>query len=161
MTDAPKIDTQAPDTSREYIQRMIACAPFADQTAGIPEMVATLRAILAERDLADARAAAAWIAGRDALADAVLDTPISDLAVDEVLYAAKQLTPPTDTTALDRLIAERVREAVEAEREACAKVAEAETGWKGQPHVSQMEYGPGIGSRIAAKLRAPTTGDTP
>lgn len=38
------------DTSREYIERMCACAPFADQEAGIPEMVTALRALVAERD---------------------------------------------------------------------------------------------------------------
>lgn len=63
-------------------------------------------------DLADARAAAAWQGGIDALLDRVGDLPISEIAADEVIYAAKQLTPPADaSTALDRLIAERVREA--------------------------------------------------
>ena len=38
------------DTSREHIERMIACAPFADQTAGVPEMAAALGALLNERD---------------------------------------------------------------------------------------------------------------
>lgn len=63
-------------------------------------------------DLADARATAAWQGGIDALLDRVGDLPISEIAADEVIYAAKQLTPPADaSTALDRLIAERVREA--------------------------------------------------
>lgn len=63
-------------------------------------------------DLADARAAAAWQGGIDALLDRVGDLPISEIAADEVIYAAKQLTPPADaSTALDRLIVERVREA--------------------------------------------------
>ena len=35
---------------RKDVERICACAPFADQTAGIPEMVAALRAVLAERD---------------------------------------------------------------------------------------------------------------
>ena len=117
---------QAPDTSREYIQRMIACAPFADQTAGIPEMVATLRALLAERDLADARAAAAWIEGRDALANHISammtrcaeanDKTYPSYAEDmrdwatDVTNEAGDLHPPADASAaLDRLIAERVR----------------------------------------------------
>lgn len=38
------------DTSKGYIDRMCACAPFADQTAGIPEMVEALQALVAERD---------------------------------------------------------------------------------------------------------------
>ncbi|WP_103171550.1 hypothetical protein [Paracoccus sp. SY] len=157
MTDAPKIDTQAPDTSREYIQRMIACAPFADQTAGIPEMVATLRALLSERDLADARAAAAAQAMRDteAIARRMMRVEVmengpfhefmeyvdegdartlgvvfangkgfhyhSDIRGDEQDDAKVELLkraldaalPLPDPAALDRLIAERVREAVE------------------------------------------------
>lgn len=38
------------NTSREYIERMIACALFADQAAGVPEMAAALRDLLDERD---------------------------------------------------------------------------------------------------------------
>ena len=76
-------------------------------------------------DLADARAAAGWQAGIDALLDRVGDLPISEIAADEVIYAAKQLTPPTDPAALDRLIAERVREALEAEREACRQIVQS------------------------------------
>ena len=126
MTDAPKIDTQAPEriwiTSERSLwptHRSFTASDLDhsndDGTSDYPEYE--------RRDLADARAAAAWQSGIDALLDRVGDLPISEIAADEVIYAAKQLTPPTDpAAALDRLIAERVREAVEAEREA----------WKGE-----------------------------
>lgn len=40
------------------------------------------------------------------------------------------------------------------ERAKCAEVASAETGWDGVPYMSQMQYGPGIGKRIAAAILA-------
>ena len=137
MTDAPKIDTQAPDTSREAVSRHIddlwemIPASWARQTENL------FAALLAERDLADARAAAAWIAGRDASAETCSDLgfewaehrateSLSDGA-EECANAIRALTPPADTqAALDRLIAERVREArAEAFNEA-AGIARAE-----------------------------------
>lgn len=131
MTDAPKIDTQAPDASSKMPPRIWATY-YADYpgTAGLWDHIKRYewedRVEYERRDLADARAAAAWQGGIDALLDRVGDLPISEIAADEVIYAAKQLTPPTDTTALDRLIAERVREArTEAFNEA-ASIARAE-----------------------------------
>jgi len=47
-----------------------------------------------------------------------------------------------------------IAEAVDVEREACAKIAAAETGWTGEPHRSNMKFGPGIGAGIAASIRA-------
>jgi hypothetical protein len=38
------------DTSREHVEKVINCAPFADNTAGIPEMVEILKSLLDERD---------------------------------------------------------------------------------------------------------------
>ena len=79
-------------------------------------------ALLAERDLSAAREAAAWIAGRDAAVKQMNDDPTGKASVTADNYpgwfcgrykSASELTSPTDTTALDRLIAERVREAVE------------------------------------------------
>lgn len=106
-TDAPKIDTQAPERLRAFARETKTTLN------GVSDQIADdIIALLAERDLADARAAAAWQGGIDALLDRVGDLPISEIAADEVIYAAKQLTPPADaSTALDRLIAERVREA--------------------------------------------------
>ena len=45
------------DTSKEYVERMCRCAPFADNEAGIPEMVAMLRALLARAEAAEAELA--------------------------------------------------------------------------------------------------------
>lgn len=38
---------------RKDVERICACAPFADQTAGIPEMVAALRALLDRAERAE------------------------------------------------------------------------------------------------------------
>lgn len=92
---APKIDTQAPDTIWD---NGLGCYGHED-FGGTPYILASLSA---------AREAAAWIAGRDA-AIPFTSRPQRTMA----------LTPPDDlAAALDRLIAERVRDAVEAEREA-------------------------------------------
>lgn len=112
---APKIDTQAPE--RIWVTGEYSLWPTFrsfnasdldhsndDGTSDYPEYILV--------SLSAAREAAAWQAGIDALLDRVGDLPISEIAADEVIYAAKQLTPPTDpAAALDRLIAERVREA--------------------------------------------------
>ena len=76
------------------------------------------------RDLADARAAAAWIAGRDAAIGAYTEN--WETGSGHALHGqeAAEALPLPDTTALDRLIAERVREAVEA---ALAAVYEADS----------------------------------
>lgn len=131
MTDAPKIDTQAPDTSREAVSRHIdnlwemIPASWARQTENL------FAALLAERDLADARAAAAAQAMREAVVARIeaydenarenfaAFKGLPDLekcwaghaeAAGQMVRAVKRLPLP-DTTALDRLIAERVREA--------------------------------------------------
>jgi hypothetical protein len=39
-----------PDTSTEYADRVCRAAPFADNVAGIPQMVDLIRALAAERD---------------------------------------------------------------------------------------------------------------
>lgn len=140
MTDAPKIETQAPErvwiTSERCLwptHRSFTASDLDhsndDGTSDYPEYV--------RADVAAAREAAAWIAGRDAAAERVAllgkvvdaDSPVGR-TTDRCLRAARSATPLSDTTALDRLIAERVREAVEAEREACAKVAgDLSTQW--------------------------------
>lgn len=102
MTDAPKIGTQAPERLRA----------FAHETKttlnGVSDQIAD--DIIALLDLSAAREAAAAQAMREAALARAKDLPISEIAVDEVVYAIEQLPLP-DTTALDRLIAERVREA--------------------------------------------------
>lgn len=134
-------DTQAPDTSREYIQRMIACAPFADQTAGIPEMVATLRALLAERDLADARAAAAYKRG-------IESSEAYTAGWDAAFAMMGKGAPSTDTAALDRLISERVREAL---IEARDLIADRRTAQKPGPLFGA--YNEAIGDVEAVRFR--------
>lgn len=121
----PPNDPQAPDTLRAYIERMIQCAPFADQTAGIPEMVTALRALLAERrDIDAALTAAAAQAMREAAVKVAQDKHDSaakwaahylkefDGQTDSLLIAQEIRALP-DTAALDRMIAEARREAVE------------------------------------------------
>ena len=85
-----------------------------DDALDLANAALSAAALLDERDLSAAREAAAWIAGRDA-------------AAEEAFYACgckdsiEAITPPTDgQAALDRLIAERVREAVEAARDVAA-----------------------------------------
>lgn len=136
---APKIDTQAPErpaTSRDAVEIMAEILEAASngwdgKPAPAPEplvttptcgtarrIAATLRALLAERDLYAAREAAAWIAGRDAAADYLepSNSPYdwTEYAQDahEHAVAVRRLPIPKDpAVALDRLIAERVREA--------------------------------------------------
>lgn len=130
MTDAPKIDTQAPE-------RIWAQPEHTDDPAyggfwiksKVAPSVEYIRA-----DVAAAQAAAAWIAGRDAAADdAERHWEHQPKREGEMMQAIaeniRDLQPPADTTALDRLIAERVREAVEAEREACARAAAVVDFW--------------------------------
>lgn len=112
---APKIDTQAPE--RIWVT-------FGDSSTddlayeGTNEYFPNY--ILSS--LSAAREAAAWITGRDAALnefDRVLYWPQKEGA--QTKHFRQVLTPPTDpAAALDRLIAERVREAVEAERERIA-----------------------------------------
>ncbi len=101
---APKIDTQAPDTI------------WADQDeltwveADPDEFMRSWETAYVRADLSAAREAAAWIAGRDRSADEV---DVWNISGDEI----RAMIPPADASAaLDRLIAERVRVAVEAER---------------------------------------------
>ena len=110
MTDAPKIDTQAPKTLWLDIGTFNGAVGFDHSKQ---HHAGEWKRYVAE-DLADARAAAAWQAAIGALLDEVGGLPISEIAADEVIYATKLLQPPADTqAALDRLIAERVREAVD------------------------------------------------
>ena len=98
-------------------------------------------------DLSAAREAAAWQAGIDALLDRVGDLPISEIAADEVIYAAKQLTPPTDpAAALERMIAERVREAVEATLDAVHEADSSELDMHGTTKIAER-----IEAQIAAR----------
>ena len=119
MTDAPKIDTQAPDTSSKMPPHIWATY-YADHpgTAGLWDHIKRYewedRVEYVRRDLADARAAAAWIEGRDAAADLsrVSMHLWKSLHPVDVAKDISSLTPPDDLAAtLDRLIAERVREA--------------------------------------------------
>lgn len=110
MTDAPKIDTQAPDTSREAVSRHIddlwemIPASWARQTENL------FAALLAERDLADARAAAvreaAWKSGY-MIGARCADKATADAAYVE--YCTGFPGNPDLAAALDRLIADRVR----------------------------------------------------
>jgi len=116
----PAPDTQAPeriDTSRENIERIYWLV--AESKAGREVRTEALRlitALSAERDLASAKTAAAVMRMReDALARI---TPAArgwpDACTNAALAAAAReikALPLPDTTALDALIAERVREA--------------------------------------------------
>lgn len=118
----PAPDTQAPeriDTSRENIERIYWLV--AESKAGREVRTEALRlitALSAERDLASAKTAAAVMRMReDALARI---TPAArgwpDACTNAALAAAAReikALPLPDTTALDALIAERVREAVD------------------------------------------------
>ncbi|MGN7867736.1 hypothetical protein [Paracoccus sp. 22332] len=126
MTDAPKIDTQAPEriwVTGEYsiwsTFRSFNASDLDhrndDGTSDYPEYV--------RADLADARAAAAWIEGRDAAAEDYKQNHVDGVKLwefDGNAHAAMlDLDPPTDASAaLDRLIAERVREAIQPIKEA-------------------------------------------
>ncbi len=140
---APKIDTQAPELNivfgrdnSELPQGWTlhlgdgAVHYRQGNSASSYGLEKGLRAYLATlADLSAAREAAAWIAGRDAAVRLHNDLWRETAAYKTTLMRA--ITPPRDpTAALDRLIAERVRDAVEAEREACAKIAdELSTQW--------------------------------
>lgn len=135
MTDAPKIETQAPDTSRDAAEAVLKRAQitsgmlkmgeriaWGSDSGAIDDLSDLCEAILAERDLADARAAAAWIDGRDAAWQTVAGYIDPQSGHDDALLCdmrdeIEDITPPADpAAALDRLIAERVQDAVEAER---------------------------------------------
>lgn len=98
MTHAPKIDTQAPET----LWLHYAAEAIADKPERWWEYQDYER-----RDLADARAAAAAQAMREAAAE--LANTSWGGGYNATLHI--RALPLPDTTALDRLIAERVREA--------------------------------------------------
>ena len=137
MTDAPKIDTQAPERIWAHGNCMgkLGQPPkrFASSYHGTWETRTGDANYASEYILASlyaAREAAAWIAGRDALANhisammtrcaAANDKTYPSYAEDmrdwatDVTNEAGDLQPPADASAaLDRLIAERVRESVD------------------------------------------------
>lgn len=137
MTDAPKIETQAPTLNIAFgrdnselpqgwtLHLGDGVVHYREgNSASSYSLEQGLRAYLAVlADHADARVAAAAMAMREAAIASAKDLPISEIAVDEVVYALEQLPAP-DPAALDRLIADRVREAVEAEREACRQISD-------------------------------------
>jgi hypothetical protein len=93
------------DTSPEYITKVIAAAPFADNEAGIPQMVALIKALA--RDLAAERDRA-----EKAEADAKRGWSHADAYVGKHAWAVRD------------------KEAAETERERLAKeLAEARAGW--------------------------------
>ena len=47
---APEEPKPCPDTSNDYVERVCNAAPFADNEAGIPQMVELIKALRAERD---------------------------------------------------------------------------------------------------------------
>ena len=130
MTDAPKIDTQAPrigtttgidfGTGKDTRMLTLMIDGKLDHASADGPWGKAILALLAERDISAAREAAAAQAMREAAIALAKDLPISEIAVDEVVYALEQLPAP-DHTALDRLIAERVRATFD---EAIAIVAE-------------------------------------
>lgn len=116
---APKIDTQAPERAEveELARRLdrgdqmngktVNCKHDACNCALMSDAAEMLRALLAERDLADARAAAAAQAMRERCADMVEREGHS-------LHVALRHAPiPDPAAALDRLIVEARREAFE------------------------------------------------
>ena len=161
MTDAPKIDTQAPrigvtagidfSTGKDTTMLTLMIDGKLDHASTDGPWGQAILALLAERDLADARAAAAAQAMREAAAGVCQaeqerrewqhkDQHAEDGGWQKERFRvgaqqSRQLAdkiaalPLPDPTALDRLIAERVREAVEAEREACAKAASEAHFW--------------------------------
>lgn len=137
---APKIDTQAPDTSREAVRMHLHRLETRGGATDKVEAAEIIRALLAERDLSAAREAAAAQAMREAITNSLrlaitlaeerlagaIDEPWSakhdKCIAGQVLYQEAieyiDRLPLPDTTALDRLIAERVREARAFAREA-------------------------------------------
>ena len=143
MKDAPKIDTQAPDTSREAVERLASfhegvAQSFHDHIRGAypvshkghAAVAATLRALLAERDLSAAREAAAAMAMRERCADMVEREGHS-------LHVAIRHAPLPDPAALDRLIAERVRGAVEAALDAVHEADSSELAMHGTTKIAE------------------------
>ena len=152
MTDAPKIDTQAPD-DRALWHEIISNAPdrvsilwgdltnryqdFDDDTARVTHLgqfVFGTEYIRA--DIADARAAAAYRQGlHDGITKAAnrywVGSQPDNWDYFRVAHNAMldlksfEFPAPEGQAALDRLIAERVREAVEAEREACRQIVQS------------------------------------
>ncbi len=53
---------QSPDISRDMVQRVVTCSPFADNKRGIPEMRDMLLALLDAKEMADQRANANAVA---------------------------------------------------------------------------------------------------
>ena len=49
MTDPEELKP-CPDTGNDYVERVCNAAPFADNEAGIPQMVELIKALRAERD---------------------------------------------------------------------------------------------------------------
>lgn len=170
MTDAPKIDT-----TRKAVERLAEFhggvaksyddhlrGPYTTTKADHMAVAATLRAFLAERDLAAAQTAAAverYKANEDALRNALFRFRPHDAGSDATAqsrkeaweYAKTVLAAPRYHGALDRLIAERVREAVMAEREACAAEAEQEAAeWRR----AGVTDGAQAASIIARRIRA-------
>lgn len=109
MTDAPKIDTQAPDRIWAWANHDFR-RWYAGGCSTEPIMDGTHCVEYLRRDLADARAAAAAQAMREAAAMAG-HAQADGNTRHAVLRAIRDLPLP-DTAALDRLIAERVREAL-------------------------------------------------
>lgn len=118
MTDAPKIDTQAPrwpDTTRLRLNRNGYLEPWPDGTLCYYGHFRTVvDGLVAELDRADAREAAIAHAMREAAAS-IVDARKSILEVGtELSDRIRRIDIPEDRqAALDRLIAERVREALE------------------------------------------------
>ena len=128
MTDAPKIDTQAPDTIwaiRTCIDGAVELGSWADTVRYYGGGDEFIRA-----DLADARAAAAAMAMRERCADMVEREGHS-------LHVAIRHAPLPDPAALDRLIAERVREAVEAALDAVHEADSLELAMHGTTKIAE------------------------
>lgn len=109
-----------PDTSAEAVDRMCCAAHFADSEAGIPEMVATLRALVAERDslqrnMAKAVSAIAFEASRAGRAEGRLEA--SELA--GVVEGWKARAEAAEAQLRDPLSDPRVKALVEALETLC------------------------------------------
>lgn len=121
---APKIDTQAPDMIHAAGERLLLEIDMLRDIAGTPdassicdELRQWVRARIDDRLASAAREAAAAQAMREA---AMIAAPIScyetrHVTLGDAVRDAIAVLPIPDPAALDRLIAERVREAVEAE----------------------------------------------
>lgn len=123
-------DTQAPERHADTARNVILNRALMDLDRIInghdPENDTSLNNLVWDRldkmaveieARAAAQTAAAWLAGRDAAADYCTQKAVAG----RVGMGIRALTPPDDVpAALDAVIAERVREAVEAERESIA-----------------------------------------